>query len=202
MISTDRRRLRPNAQWPAIIAKVLAKDAEARAIMWEEVQHFLLHVIKLPIGPHRDDEDALRDIATSVLQKLEAKDCYHLASWLARQHRKIDHSSFWGFVKTVAWSKSIDYARTSPLNIARRVARRKGEPKRPEKFEWVRVDCIDTQLLGEVLGNPHSLLVRGDDQELAEVLAEFQRALSENELVIELAPDEHLRAFGGQTSWR
>src|SRR5262249_46672471 len=131
-------------------------------------------------------------------QKLEANDNRHLADWLARQRRQKNHSSFWGFVKWVAVSKAIDYARMHPRNIAKRVVRRKGEPRQPERFEWVREEWVDSQLLGEVLDDPRSVLPCGGEQELEDVLAEFQRRLTDDELALELAPDDSRRALGNQ----
>jgi hypothetical protein len=183
------RRLRPSVQWLPIVRDVLSGDGKARniarAILWQEVQYFVQFIVKLPIGPLNEDDEARADIALRVLQKLEAKSNANLVEWLARQVRQRDHASFWGWVKTIAWSTAIDYARTSRRNIARR----------GENFEWIRLDCVDPRLLGEALGNPRSFLPCGSDQDVEEFLADFQHCLRvDDAAVVALIEGDDTRA--------
>jgi hypothetical protein len=167
-------RLRPNPDWPPIIDDVLGSNADAhkvaRVILWQEVGLYVERVATLPIGPLNDDEDARRDIGLSVLKKLEGRSNLHLKEWRARQRRKQDHASWWGWIKTVARCVSIDYARTSRLNVARR-----GEP-----YKWVGLESIDPFVLGETLGSALDFLVHCGEQELHEYIANVQSALSDD----------------------
>ena len=137
-------RLCPNEEWPGIIDVILAGRPEttyrrARSLMWQQVDDYVVHHVKLPIGPLGDDEDVRRDISVRVLRKLEANSYCHLREWERRQAQKRDHASFWGWIKVVVKHVSIDYARTSRRNLARR-----GEP-----FRWAVVDSVDPFVLAE-----------------------------------------------------
>jgi hypothetical protein len=183
MRPTNRSRpLRASAQWPPIVRDILAGDVRARqrarTLLWQEVQRFVEHVVRLPIGPLNDDEEARRDIALRVLVKLEKKSNAHLDAWYARQLRQRDHSSFWTWIKTISWSIAIDHARTSRLNVA---------PRSEKRFEWIRVDCVDPQALCEALGNPRSFLSCGSDQEVEDFLADLQGAMHDDLAAAELA---------------
>lgn len=166
------RPLLANRQWPAIVRDILigecpARD-EARALLWQEVQRFVEHVVRLPIGPLNDDEDVRRDIALRVLGKLERNSNAHLAEWFARQLERRDHSSFWTWIRTITKSCAIDHARTSRLNVASRSTK---------QFAWVRVDSVDPMLLNDVLGSPRSYLPCGCDEDLEQYLAVLQDRL-------------------------
>jgi hypothetical protein len=183
MRPTNRSRpLRPSAQWPPIVRDILVGSVSARArartILWQEVQRFVEHVVRLPIGPLNDDEEARRDIALGVVAKLERKSNAHLAAWYARQLRQRDHSSFWTWIKTISWSIAIDHARTSRLNVA---------PRSEKRFAWIRVDCVDPQALCEALGSPRSFLSCGSDQEVEDFLADLQGAMHDDLAAAELA---------------
>lgn len=146
--------LRPNRDWLEIITHVLDGEGkqreEARATMWGNVKHFVEHVDrgKLPIGPLADDDDALRDIAVRVLEKLERHDFAHLREWRRRQLSGRDAAQWWTFIRLVVRSKATDYARGSPLNIARRGSR-KDAPSGKAAFEWVRVEPTEASVLSE-----------------------------------------------------
>ncbi|HEX8113406.1 MAG TPA: hypothetical protein VF516_37005 [Kofleriaceae bacterium] len=196
MRPTNRSRpLRPNAQWPPIVRDILEGDpsarTKARTILWQEVQCFVERVVRLPIGPLNEDEEARRDIAVRVLVKLEKQSNAHLAAWYARQLRQRDHSSFWTWIKTISWSCAIDHARTSRLNIA---------PRSEKRFDWIRIDCVDPQLLCEALGNPRSFLDCGADQDVESVLADLQAALRDDLAAAELVAYEDLSAIAGESS--
>jgi len=194
MRTTHRSRpLRPSAQWPPIVRDVLTGEGRARerarAILWQEVQWFVERVVRLPIGPLNDDEEARRDIALRVLAKLERKSNAHLAAWYQRQLRQRDHSSFWTWIKTISWSIAIDHARTSRLNVA---------PRSEKRFEWVRIDCVDPQVLCEALGNPRSFLSCGSDQDVEDVLA-CLRDEREDLAAVGLAPLDPYARDGSST---
>jgi hypothetical protein len=166
------RPLHPSAQWLQTVKHLLGDDVKARnaarVILWQQVQHYIEHLARLPIGPLNDDEDARKDIAVDVLKKLEANSFAHLAEWLARQLDQKDHASFWGLVRTIARTVAIDHARMSRQNIASR---------RDKRFQWVRVDCVDSLLLGEVLDSPRAFIECSSDQEIDELFARLQEAL-------------------------
>jgi hypothetical protein len=108
-------KLRPNAEWPAIIGDILGSDAKAhetaRSTMWLEVTCYIEGIATLPSGFFNDDEEARRDIAVRVLRRLEARSYFHLKEWLARQLRKQDHVSWWAWINTISRCISIDYGR-------------------------------------------------------------------------------------------
>lgn len=108
--------------------------------MWVEVQHFVVHIVRLPIGPLNDDEEARRDIALRVLQRLETDDFACVRDWLRRQQRETDSQSWWGFIKLLTKWRAIDYARTSLLNVSRRRS----------SFDWVRVVPADNNTLARL----------------------------------------------------
>jgi hypothetical protein len=140
--------------------------------MWVEVQHYVVYCAKLPIGPLNEDEDARRDIAVSLLRRLEQDQFGHVREWRRRQRRRTDHASWWGWIGLMAWSLGIDFARGSRQNIAQR-----GTP-----FRWVRIVSVDPRvladMLGDTLGKSLDFLHRCGTDDLAAYLAELQEALS------------------------
>jgi hypothetical protein len=172
-----RLRLHPNAYWPGIIDRLLgqATDADhkaARETMWVEVEQYVVHAARLPIGPLNEDEDARRDVAVSVLRKLEQGQFRHLREWRQRQRRGTDHASWWGWIQLMAWSLGIDLARGSRQNVARR----------GEQFRWARVVSVDPQVLadtlGDTLGKSLDFLGNSDPATLERYLTELQDTLT------------------------
>lgn len=172
-------RLHPNADWPGIIDRLLGDDMHAdreaaRETMWVEVQHYVVHLARLPIGPLNEDEDARRDIAVSLLRRLEQGQFRHVREWRRRQRRGEDHASWWGWIQLMASSLGIDLARGSRQNVARR----------GERFRWARVISVDPQVLadrlGDTLGKSLEFLGNSDPAELVGYLVELQDVLSDD----------------------
>lgn len=172
-----RPRLHPNADWPGIIDQLLGSgtDAEhraARETMWVEVQEYVVCSAKLPIGPLNEDEDARRDIAVNLLRRLEQDQFRHVREWRRRQRDRKDHASWWNWIRLMASSLGIDYARGSRQNVAQRGAR----------FRWARVVPVDPHVLGEMLGDTLGksldFLGRCGADDLVAYLAELQDVLN------------------------
>jgi len=126
----------PNDEMLAIIRELLQGSEparkRARAVLWSEVDRYVVYRANLPIGPLADDRDERRNIALRVMEKLERDDCADLREWEHRQCERRNAAPWWGFVKTVAKHRAIDHARTSRLNLARR-----GEP-----FVWAIIEPL------------------------------------------------------------
>jgi hypothetical protein len=161
---------RTDEQWVKIIDDLLGdarKEREAaRSVVWSEVLHFVVHSARLEIGPLREDEEVRRDIGVRVLKKLESNDYAHLREWRARQLRKRDHASWWGFIKLVTRHRAIEYVRTCSLNVARR-----GDP-----FKWVRVEVADPVIFDESLDASMEFLMHCTEPALYDYLDRFQSA--------------------------
>jgi hypothetical protein len=177
MPSRTSLRLHPNADWPGIIDRLLgrgthAEHKAARETMWVEVQHYVVYCARLPIGPLNEDEEARRDIAVSLLRRLEHDDFRHVREWKRRQRSGQDHAAWWGWVQLMASSLGIDFARGSRQNVARR-----GKP-----FRWVRITSVDPHLLPDMIGDPLRKSLEFLDQcgadDLVGYLTELQDALS------------------------
>jgi hypothetical protein len=136
----------------------------ARDTLWSQVLQYIVHSVRLDIGPLSDDEEVRREIAYRVLAKLERNKYAHVRTWRERQRRGKDGCSWWGFVKMVARRCAIDYARTSNLNVARR-----GEP-----FRWVRVEPEDPAVLVEKLESYTDPLEHCSESEVYDRLVQFQ----------------------------
>jgi len=187
-------RVRPDTEWLPLVNDILGSNARAhdiaRSIMWCKVIFYVEHIARLPIGPLNDDDEARRDIAMRVLEKLEAKEYFHLKEWRLRHLCKRDDASLWGLIHAVLRTTAIDYARTSRQNIARR-----GEP-----FEWVRVEYVDPFELGERLGTTLDFFAHCGEQELHEFIANAQHAQRDDDaVVVEITNDDDApRACGSQ----
>ena len=131
--------LLPNEKWPALIDRLLAgtntERETARTTMWVEVDHFVLRCARLPIGKLNDDDDALRDIAVRVMKRLERNNYQHIRTWRMKQGEP-RAQRWWRYIDTVAYSVSVDYARTSRQNLAPR-----GEP-----YRWAREVLVDPEV--------------------------------------------------------
>jgi len=166
-------RLHSNAEWLGIVDRLLgggtrAEQESARTTMWVEVQYYVEHCVRLPIGPLKEDEEVRRDIAIRVLEKLAQGDYHHVRSWRERQRSGEDRASWWGLIGICANSISIDVARCSRQNVAPR-----GMP-----FQWVREIVVDPFVLTEVMGGtPLERMLSGDADDLRECFAEFQEML-------------------------
>jgi len=134
-------KLIPNEDWLAIVDRVLAGDGAARTLLWIQVGLFVERLARLPIGPLNGDDEARRDIALRVLGKLEHRDAANLRSWRDRHTRRHHASAWWSWIKSVAYSVAIDYARVCKSNIAVR-----GAP-----FVWVEVATTDPQRLTDAM---------------------------------------------------
>ena len=177
MSSRTRLTLHPNEDWPGIIDRLLRSGADAeqktaRETMWVQVDHYVVYRAKLPIGPLNEDEDTRRDIAVRLLRRLEKDRFRHVREWRERQRRREAHASWWGWIRMMASSLGIDFARGSRQNIAPR-----GKP-----FQWARVVPVDPHVLPTMLGDPlgRSLdfLRRSSPDDLVAYLAELQDALN------------------------
>ncbi len=128
----------PNEAWPKIVDQILdgatpdVREA-ARSKMWVEVVYYITEEAKLPIGPLRDDDEARRNIAMRVLERLESQDYQHLRTWRKRQRAQQEHSAWWRYIQVVAKTIAIDVARGSRENTG----------KRGEHFRWTRVMPVD-----------------------------------------------------------
>lgn len=171
-------RLRPDAEWPGIIDRVLegaspAEQDAAREILWVDVSNYVVQCRNLPIGPLNEDEDARRDIAVCVLRKLELASYKELRKWRAGNRAK--GGSWWRFIRWVTIKLSIDFARTSRQNVARR----------SDGFQWVRVAAVDPFVLGDILEStygasiraPLDLAIHSSPDELIEILTLYQNPL-------------------------
>src|SRR5215470_2005742 len=79
-----------NQHWATLVDRVLgygtrAEHVAARATMWVEVERFVVHRARLPIGPLTDDLEVRRNIAVSLLRRLEQHDYRHLRLRRERQ---------------------------------------------------------------------------------------------------------------------
>jgi hypothetical protein len=130
--------LLPNSDWPEIVDRLLGSGSTdqgmaARATMWLQIERYVVHVARLPIGPLADDPDLRRDLALRVLQKLEKDDYQHVRTWRERQRTRRARGSWWTLISTVTRSLAIDLARRNKQNLARR----------GEHYIWARVIPVD-----------------------------------------------------------
>lgn len=161
-----------DGQWLKIIEDLLGADGRkqevARTTLWCEVLHYIVHSVRLDIGPLSDDEEVRRDIGVHVLKKLEANSYAHVRKWMDRrehiQERSKDCSSWWAFIKLVAKRCGIDYARTCTRNVARR-----GEP-----FQWVRVELTDPAVFDDTLEDSTEFLAHCSESAVYGFLERFQ----------------------------
>lgn len=168
-------RLIPNPDWPEIIDRLLGSDTTAEAetariTMWTQVQHYVLRVALLPIGPLRDDPEARRDIAIGVMHRLEMDDHRHLRDWRERQaggrRRK---AAWWTLISLITKQVAIDVGRAHENNMAQR-----GEP-----FVWAALVPVDPTVLDEVQQDGLEKAVEFLDQAESERLG-YVTALAEN----------------------
>jgi len=132
-------------EWPLIIAALLGDDLrmrqEARALLWTEVQEYVLHRAQLPLPQVVDDKDVRLDIALAVLRKLERNNYAALCEWRVRHASGRNASRWWTFVSVITKSATIDWVRTSRLNLASR-----GAP-----LVWAQVEPTDPSAFAEFL---------------------------------------------------
>lgn len=144
MPSSKRLTGHPQVDWSGIVERLFRAGTKeewekARKAMWLGVEEYVVYRAKLRIGPLNDDEDARRDIAVAVMEKLERNDYAHLVAWLERPRRRDLATSCWILVKTITRSMAIDFARGSWRNVA----------PRGEKFRWVREEPVSLETLEE-----------------------------------------------------
>jgi hypothetical protein len=173
-------RLHPNADWPGIIDRLLGDGSDderkaARETMWVQVQHYVVERARLPIGPLNEDKDARRDIAVSLLRRLEQRQFHHVKEWRRRQQRGQSHASWWGLIYRMAYQLGIDLARLSRQNLA---------PREAKQFRWARVAVVEPQVLadclGDTLGKSLEFLGGADPKALAAYIGELNEVLGDH----------------------
>lgn len=147
--------LLPNSQWPEIVDQLLgsgsAEDGTAaRATMWLQIQRYVVHVARLPIGPLADDPDLRRDLSVRVLQKLEKADYQHVRIWRERQRTRDACGSWWTLISTVTRSIATDLARGHKQNLARR----------GEDYVWARIIPVDPTVFDDAQSSALSKALR------------------------------------------
>ena len=165
----------PNKHWPGIIDRLLdgtpTEQAESRETLWVEVERYVVHFARPPIGPLADDPDVRSQLALKVLRRIEQNDFRHLRLWREKQRHRQDSSAWWGWISTMTRRLAIDVARGSKQNLARR-----GEP-----FRWARVVPVNPAVFDEAhreaLGQSIDFLEQASEEDVATYLAALQGML-------------------------
>jgi hypothetical protein len=167
--------LLPNKHWPSTIDRLLAgTEAErtaARETLWIEVQRYVAHYARLPIGPLADDPDVRLNIAVDVIRRLEQDDFRHLRTWRERGLRAQDGAPWWRLIWTITRRLSIDCARASHQNLA----------PRGERFRWARIVSLDPAVFDaaqrDTLGRSLDFLEQASEEDLRGYLSALQAML-------------------------
>lgn len=147
-------RLFGNPEWPAIVTQLLdgteSERRRAHDILWVQVGHFVIDVVRLRIGRLGDDLDVRRDVAVDVMWRLMRRDWEQVRLWRAKRRHSADTGAWWSFVATLAQTAAIDAARTCQQRLSRR-----GEPY---------------QFADEIPLESSDFLKRGTERDIAEYL--------------------------------
>lgn len=136
--------LLPNSHWPELVDRLLGSGSTddgtaARTTMWLQIQRYVVHIARLPIGPLSDDPEVRRDLSVRVLQKLEKDDYQHVRTWRERQRTRCARGSWWTLISTVTRSLATDLARGHKQNLARR----------GDNYVWARIVPMDPALFDD-----------------------------------------------------
>jgi hypothetical protein len=123
-------------------------------------------MMRLPIGPLREDRDERADIAVCVMKKLEAGGYERLRDWRCRQIARQDHATFKTFIGVVAYRAAIDHARSHPRQVA----------PRNKSFAWITEEAKDPLILAETVQRQLGFLDGASAPELCEHLERFSAA--------------------------
>jgi hypothetical protein len=104
---------------------------------------YVVDVVRLPIGPLQDDEDARREIAARVLAGLENAGFHHVRTWRERQRTGINAYPWRSLVRLTAKRLTTDVARVSRENLT----------PRAKQYEWASVVPQDPRVQAETIAD-------------------------------------------------
>lgn len=112
-----------DSAWPAILAQLLEgtepERRRAHEVLWVQVRHFVVHVVRLRIGSLGDDADVRRDLAVKVMERLKRRRWEQVRLWRANAARRT-RVTWWAYIATLAQTAAIDEARRSRQRLSRR----------------------------------------------------------------------------------
>jgi hypothetical protein len=139
-----------DSHWPTIVTQLLdgtePERRQAHEVLWVQVRHFVVDIVRLRIGSLGDDPDVRRDVAVEVMRKLKKRRWEQMRLWRAKLCERGETGTWWGFVATLAQTSAIDAARKCKQRLSRR-----GDPYRfARELPLDALDFLENRMEGDI----------------------------------------------------